>query len=82
MRHVCHGIGPRVFICVLKLYCVVLRAKTRVSKRVPDLPNRSLKIVSTDARPTVDSVFTFESRGNALFLFFFFFQWTFCLPRA
>ena len=42
MRHVCHGIGPRVFICVLKLYCVVLRAKTRVSKRVPDLPNRSL----------------------------------------
>ena len=35
-----------------------------------------VKIVSADARPTVDSVFTFESRGNALFLFYFFFQWT------
>ena len=40
-----------------------------------------VKIVSADARPTVDSVCTFESRGNDLFLFFFFFQWTICLPR-
>ena len=41
-----------------------------------------VKIVSTDARPTVDSVFTFESRGNALFLFYFFFQRTFSRTRA
>ena len=41
-----------------------------------------VKIVSADARPTVDSVFTFESRGNALFLFYFFFQWTIASTRA
>ena len=35
-----------------------------------------VKIVSADARPTVDPVFTFESRGTALFLFCFFFHWT------
>ena len=41
-----------------------------------------VKTVSTNARPTVDSVYTFESRGNDLCLFLFFFQWTSCLPRC
>ena len=46
MPHVCHGIDPRVFLCVLQLYCVVLNAKNRVSEAFPDPPNHPLPEVA------------------------------------